>query len=52
MTPNDIRFVAVFFKLRINSSTDSDRFLFCSRSFTLKCKMDTSKLSSSNVGVT
>ena len=54
LTPNDMRFLVVLFRLRINSSTASDRFLCCRRSFYFvgDRKMATSKLPSSNVGVT
>ena len=42
-TPNDIYFWGIFFKLRTNSFTAFDRFLFCERLFTPKSKTATSK---------
>lgn len=52
LTPNVIDFVAVFFKLSINSFTAFDGVLFYKRSFPPKCKMATLKLPTSNIGIT
>ena len=52
LTPNDIHFVAVCFKLKTISSTVFDQFLFSKRSFIPKYTLAGSKLLSSNVCVT